>query len=337
MKLLFALMAVVALARPVGAENQKFRIATLAPPGSPWMQLLERAASEIAKITEQRITIKYYGGGQQGDERDFIRKIKLGQLDGAAVTSVGLSQIYPGIRVLELPMLFESQEEVEYVTGKMWPYFQKKFEEKDFRLGDRGELGWIYFFSKEKVSTLEELRKQKLWVWGDDLIGTTMLSKLNVSGVPLGVPEVDSALTSGKINAVFGSPLATIALQWNTKVKYMSAKPTVFAIGSTVFSLAAQKKVSAEDVKTLEAMGKRSQKKVRAVIRRANEEAHKTILKKGITTVEPSAELVSEMKAAAAKVQTELTDKVYSKEELAMVIGYRDEFRAQQAKKAAKK
>src|SRR5262249_13214536 len=162
--------------------------------------------------TNRRITIKYYTGGQQGDERDFIRKIKIGQLDGAAVTAAGLSMIDPSIRVLELPMLFESEDEVDYVATKMWPYFQKKFENKGFRLAERGELGWIYFLSKSKVTSIAELRKQKLWTLADDPLGTTILDKLKLNGVPLGVPEVDSALTSGRINACFSSPLGAIAL-----------------------------------------------------------------------------------------------------------------------------
>jgi TRAP-type transport system periplasmic protein len=329
MKLLLVVAGLVlASSRPAVAESKEFRIATLAPSGTPWMVLLERAAVEIAEKTEKRVTIKYYGGGQQGDERDFIRKIKLGQLDGAAITAMGLAQIDPSILVLQLPMLFASQDEVDYVAGKMWPYFQGKFEKKGFRLAERGEVGWIYFFSKEKVTSLAELRKQKLPVMGDDELVSTMTGKLKIQGVPLSITEIDAALTSGRVNACFSSPLGAIALQWHTKVKYMSSTPMVFAIGATVFALDAVKKVSKEDQKTIEALAKRSQKKARAVIRKANEDARKTLLRKGITVVDPSKEMVDELTAIATAVQSDLTGKLYSAEELAMVIKYRDEYRA---------
>ncbi|HEY5920119.1 MAG TPA: TRAP transporter substrate-binding protein DctP [Kofleriaceae bacterium] len=338
MKQLVALAVVlgVSWSRPVAAETQQIRIATLAPTGSPWMDILERAAAEITEATEQRIKIKYYTGGQQGDERDYIRKIKMGQLDGAAVTAAGLAMIEPSILVLSLPLLFTSQEEVDYVATKMWPYFQKKFEKKGFRLAERGELGWIYFFSKSKVTSIAELRKQKLWTLGDDQIGGTILDKLKLNGVPLGVPEVDGALTSGKINACFSSPLGAIALQWYTKVKFMSSTPMLFAIGATVMSLEAVKKVSTADQKTIEAIAKRSQKKARTVIRRANEDARKTLLRKGITVVDVPKEMIDELSGVAAEVQSELIGKVYSKEELDMVVKYRDEYRAKHAKPAAK-
>ena len=330
-RVLVVVVSLLALSRFAAAESREFRMATVAPAGSPWMDLLDKAAGEIADKTEKRVTIKYFPGGQQGDERDFIRKIKLGQLDGAALTAIGLTQIDPSILVLQLPMLFTSREEIDYVADKMWPYFQKKFEKKGFRLAERGEIGWIYFFSKNKVSSMEDLRKQKLWILNDDL-GSTMLDKLKIQGVPLGLPEVDAALTSGRINACFSSPLGAVALQWYTKVKYMSSTPMVFAIGATVISLDTVKKVSAEDQKTIESIAKRSSKKARSVIRQADDDARKTLVRKGITVVDPPKEMVDELTAMAGGVQGELTGKVFSKEELDMVIAYRDEYRKKHAK-----
>ncbi len=314
------------------AETQEIRIATLAPTGTPWMQLLEKAAAEITEKTDKRVKIKYYSGGQQGDERDYIRKIAAGQLDGAAVTAMGLSLIDSSILVLELPLLFKTQDEVDHVATKMWPYFQKKFEQKGYRLAERGELGWIYMFSKNKVTTMADLRKQKVWIWGTDSLGSTMVDKLKIQGVPLTVPEVDSALTSGRVNAVFSSPLGAIALQWYTKVKYMSSTPMVFGIGATVFSLTSAKKIAKEDQKIIENIAKRAQKKSRATIRKANEDARTTILRKGVSIVEPAQEMVDELTKIAAEVQAELTGKVFSKEELEMVIKYRDEYRSKTAK-----
>ena len=134
-------------------------------------------------------------------------------------------------------MMFQSAEELDYVADKMWPYFQKKFEKKGFKLNDRGEVGWIYFLSKNKVESLADLKGQKLWMWGDDQLVGAMFKKLGLNGVPLGVPEVDAGLTAGKINACYGSPVAAVALQWYSKVKYMTSMPMSFAIGATVISI----------------------------------------------------------------------------------------------------
>jgi len=320
--------AVTALAVAPTARADELRIATLAPSGSPWMEVLDKAANEIKEKTAGRVTLKYFEGGQQGDERDFVRKIKLGQLDGAAVTAVGLSMIDESIRVLELPMMFESVEELDYVADKLWPYFQKKFEAKNFRLQDRGEVGWIYFLSKNKVDKLSDLRGQKLWLWGDDRLVGAVFKKLGLNGVPLGVPEVDGALTSGKIDACYSSPLAAVALQWYSKVKFMTSMPMSFAIGATVVSAEGYKKLSAADAKAVEDISKANSKKLRKVIRKANEDSKGTMSRKGVSVVQTPIAMVDEFTKAATELWQEQAGKIYSKEELKMVLDARDEYRA---------
>jgi TRAP-type transport system periplasmic protein len=323
-----AALGALAWASPAIADNTELRLATLAPSGSPWMVVLNKGQAEINEKTAGRLTIKYYEGGQQGDERDFVRKIGLGQLDGAAVTSVGMSMIDQSIRVLELPMMFQSVEEVDYVADKMWPYFQKKFEKKGYKLNDRGEVGWLYFMTKDKAESLGALKGQKLWLWGDDLIVNALYKRLGFNGVPLGVPEVDAGLTSGKIAGCYSSPVAAVALQWSSKVKYMTSMPMSFAVGATVISTKAFAKASAEDIKSFETIGKATQKKLRKVIRKSNEDAKNTMTRKGVTVVTTPPAVVAEFEKAAQDVWKDLVGKVYSKEELDMVLKYRDEFRA---------
>src|SRR4051812_4368418 len=323
-----AAATVLASAPAAHADNAEIRLATLAPSGSPWMEVLNKAQGEIKTKTGGRVTLKYYEGGQQGDERDFVRKMGLGQLDGAAITSIGLAMIDESIRVLELPMMFQTAEEMDYVADKMWPYFQKKFEKKGFKLNDRGEVGWVYFMSKNKVESLADLKGQKLWMWGDDQLVGAMFKKLALNGVPLGVPEVDAGLTSGKITACYGSPVAAVALQWYSKVKYMTSMPMSFAIGATVVKIDSLKKMSAEDQKAVEEIGKASAKKLRKVIRKANEDAKSTMTRKGITVVQTPVAMVSDFEKQAQDVWKDLTGKIYTKEELDMVLKYRDEYRA---------
>jgi TRAP-type C4-dicarboxylate transport system substrate-binding protein len=323
-----AALTVLASVTPARAENVELRLATLAPSGSPWMQVLGKAQAEIKTKTGGRVTLKYYEGGQQGDERDFVRKMNAGQLDGAAITSIGLSMIDESIRVLELPMMFQSAQELDYVADKMWPYFQKKFEKKGYKLNDRGEVGWIYFLSKNKITSLSDLKGQKLWMWGDDQLVGAMFKKLGLNGVPLGVPEVDSGLTSGKINACYGSPVAAVALQWYSKIKYMTSMPMSFAIGATVVSMKSLAKISDADRKTVELIGKNGAKKLRKVIRKANEDAKTTMTRKGITVVPTPVATVDEFNTQAQAVWKQLTGTLFSKEELDMVLKYREEFRA---------
>jgi TRAP-type C4-dicarboxylate transport system substrate-binding protein len=320
--------AIAALTGRASADNAELRIASLAPSGSPWMEVLDKAAAEVKDKTAGRVTFKYFEGGQQGDERDFVRKIKLGQLDGAAVTAVGLSMIDESIRVLELPMMFQSAEELDYVADKLWPHFQAKFEKNGFRLNDRGEVGWIYFLSKSKVEKISDLRTQKLWLWGDDSLVGAVFKKLGLNGVPLGVPEVDGALTAGKIDACYSSPLAAVALQWYSKVKYMTSMPMSFAIGATVISNKAYSKLTPEDVKLVDDISRANARKLRKTIRKANEDAKGTMSRKGVTVVPTPVAMVDDFTKQSMELWDQLAGKIYSKEELKMVLDARDEYRA---------
>jgi TRAP-type C4-dicarboxylate transport system substrate-binding protein len=321
-------LAALAMSHPARADGTELRIASLAPSGSPWMEVLDKAAVEIKDKTAGRVSIKYFEGGQQGDERDFVRKIKLGQLDGAAVTAVGLSMIDESIRVLELPMMFQSVEELDYVADKLWPYFQKKFEKKGFKLNDRGEVGWVYFLSRSKVEKIPDLQGQKLWLWGDDQLVGAVFKKLGLNGVPLGVPEVDGNLTSGKIDACYGSPLAAVALQWSSKVKFMTSMPMSFAIGATVVSIDAYKKLSTDDAKVVEDISRANAKKLRKVIRKANEDAKGTMSRKGVSVVPTPIAMVDDFTKRSTELWNDLAGKIYSKEELKMVLDAREEYRA---------
>jgi TRAP-type C4-dicarboxylate transport system substrate-binding protein len=314
------------------ADNIEMRIATLAPAGSKWMETLDKVAAEVKDKTASRVTMKYFEGGSQGDERDYIRKIKAGGLDGAAVTAVGLAMIDESIRVLELPMMFDNMAEMDAVADKLWPYFQKKFATKGFKLLDRGEVGWVYFLSKNKVDSLETLKAQKVWMWGDDQLVGAIFRKIGVNGVPLGVPEVDASLTAGRINAAYGSPIAAVALQWYTKIKFMTSMPMSFAIGATVVSMDSLKKISEADQKGVLKIAKSAGKKLRKAIRKENENAKKVMISKGVKVVETPVAMIDQFRKDSEAVWKDLVGKVYSQDELDMVIKARDEFRAKNKK-----
>lgn len=332
LSILTALAALTLGTGIAAADNIEMRIATLAPAGSKWMETLDKVAAEIKDKTASRVTMKYFEGGSQGDERDYIRKIKAGGLDGAAVTAVGLAMIDESIRVLELPMMFDSMEEMDAVADKMWPYFQKKFATKGFKLLDRGEVGWIYFLSKNKVDSLESLKAQKVWMWGDDQLVGAIFRKIGVNGVPLGVPEVDASLTAGRINAAYGSPIAAVALQWYTKIKFMTSMPMSFAIGATVVSVDSLKKISETDQKDVLKIAKSAGKKLRKAIRKENENAKKVMISKGVKVVETPVAMIDQFRKDSEAVWKDLVGKVYSQDELDMVIKARDEYRAKNKK-----
>jgi TRAP-type C4-dicarboxylate transport system substrate-binding protein len=312
------------------ARADERRIATLAPEGSLWLEDMERGATEIRKLTKGRITVKFYAGGSQGDERDVIRKMRLEQLDGAALTSIGLGMIYPGIRVLELPFLWESVDEIDYVRKKMWPYFEEKFAEEGFTLLAAGDVGWVHLFSANPIESVDDLEAARMWAWTDDPIVRKLFKLMKLDGVPLGVPAVLAGLQSGRIDACYGSPLAAVALQWHTQVNYMSDEPVGYGLAGMVMRTDVWESASAEDREIQVDVGRKRMRKSIERIRRDNKRALKAMLKNGMKVLELPPEFETELRKQALALREKMAGDLYTQAELDMVLEYRDEYRAKQ-------
>ncbi len=128
------------------AGKTYIKFATLAPEGSSWMKQMRLLSKEISKQTDGEVALKFYPGGVSGDEKDVIRKMRIGQLHAAGFTGVGLGEILPEVRILDLPFLFNNDAEVRNVYEKMNPYFSKRFEDKGYVLIGWVPVGWIHFF-----------------------------------------------------------------------------------------------------------------------------------------------------------------------------------------------
>jgi TRAP-type C4-dicarboxylate transport system substrate-binding protein len=321
-----SLMLVLFFARPAAADGVVLKIATLAPEGSSWMKLFHAWAQKVEQRTEGRVKVKFYSGGVQGDERDVLRKIKLGQISGAAVTGIGLSSIAPETRALELARTYEELDKLRTLLG---PDIKKAFEAKGYVLGGWGDVGPVHLFSGKPVKTLDDLRSLKLWLWSDDPVSKQLFTALALHGVPMGVPEVLPGLSTGQIDSFFGSPLSTLALQWAGHVKYMTSITLSEATGATVISKAAWDKISPADQKILEEEAQAMQTLVTKQVREDNQRSLDAMKSKGLTVTDISPELEKELDKAAEKVARANAGEV-SKEFQDKVQKLVDEYRAKQ-------
>ena len=133
------------------------KIATVAPAGTTWMKEMKKGANNIKKATDGRVKLKFYPGGVMGNDKSVHRKIKVGQLHGGAFTSGGLAHIDPAIQSLSLPMLFDSEDEVEYVREKMDSSLKQSMEKNGFVLLGISGAGFAQILSKAPLTDLGEL------------------------------------------------------------------------------------------------------------------------------------------------------------------------------------
>jgi TRAP-type C4-dicarboxylate transport system substrate-binding protein len=309
---------VVALALLVGApafaQEHTIKIATLAPEGSLWMNLFHEWGKRIEEHTQAKLKVKFYAGGVAGDERDAVRKMRLGQINAAAVTAIGLGLIQSEVRVLELPMLIASYDELDFVRGKLDGEFRKKFEAKDYVLLMWGDVGPVHVFSNIPIKSKADLSQTKLWAWVDDPIIRMLFQQLGANGVPLGVPDVLPSLQTGLINACYGSPLSTLALQWYTKVKFMTQMHITQAVGAVVMLKKEFDKLSPEQQKVVLDDSKEMQPKLLKSIRDENTKSLASMKQAGLQVVESPKDMMAQFDDVAKAIRPKLEPSVYTHE-----------------------
>lgn len=234
------------------------KVGVLAPEGTGWAKNIKKMTTEIKEATKGNVDLKVYYGGSQGDEQDVLRKIRIGQLHGGIFTGKTLGEINGDVRVIELPFTFYNNREKALKTLQtLSPYFSQKFEQNKFKALGIFEIGQVYFVAQKKVSNLNEIKNLKIWSWDGDPIVTGMFEAMNLNGVPLALPDVLSSLSTGVVEAAYAPPIGILALQWNTKVKYLIDFPISYSIGAFVISQSAWQKVAPADQKIVEEIAKK--------------------------------------------------------------------------------
>jgi TRAP-type C4-dicarboxylate transport system substrate-binding protein len=190
------------------------KLGSLAPEGSPWDTALKKLAADWDRISGGEIVLKIFPGGIAGDEPDMVRKIRINQLQAAALTGIGLQQIANDILTIQLPLLIRTDEEFDYVLEKMQPTFNRLLKEKGFTALAWSLAGWATFFARDPVVYPRDLMKQKLQVDDSSPEMTLAWKKMGFQVIPLPSTGVMSALQSGMVDAFTLTPLTAAAMQW---------------------------------------------------------------------------------------------------------------------------
>lgn len=268
------------------------KIATLAPEGSSWMKLFRQLQTNVEARTEGRVRLKFYTGGVQGDERDVIRKMRGGQLDGAAITGIGLSMIDPEVRALEAARTYA---ELDHARDRLGALIKKRFDESGYVLMGWGDVGPVRIFSQRPIRSLDDLRQTKLWMWSDDPLTKQLFAALELRGVPLGVPEVLPALSTGSIDAFFGSPLSAMVLQWSTHAKYVTSAVIGMATGATVLTKKSWQAITPADQKIVVEEATKLEAAAIAQVRTDNTNALTAMKSRGLTEIPTPPEMQKEV------------------------------------------
>jgi TRAP-type C4-dicarboxylate transport system substrate-binding protein len=309
------LLYVTLLLAPPSAGGQPptvIKLATLAPEGSAWIQVLKAAADEAQQKTGNAVQFKIYPGGVMGDERDMVRKMHIGQIHAAMLSSASLASLYPEIDALQIPFLFSSYPEADFVVGKMEAGFKAGLEKNGYVALGWSEAGFVYLMSTVPVDTLELLRKAKVWIWNDSPMAKAIFEEADVMGVPLSIADVLVGLQTGLVEVVYAPPSVAVALQWFTRVKFVTDAPLNYMLGGLVARKEAFDKIDPPHQAVVKEVFQRHSTRLREAIRAENQEALSVMQKQGIKLLTPGEAQIADYKAISEKAMQRESSHKYS-------------------------
>jgi len=270
------------------AQAVTLKVATISPEGSSWMKSMRASAKEIEKKTEGRVKIKFYTGGVMGNDQAVLKKIRFRQLQGGALTSSSLANTYPDSQLYTLPMVFRNQQEIDYVRERLDSELLKGYEENGFVVFGFAGGGFAYLMSKDPLKTIEDVRSHKVWIPSNDKAASEIVKAFEVNPIPLSLGDVLPSLQTGIIDTVATSPIAAIALQWHTQVKYVIDLPILYIYAYfTVEKKAFNKLKPADQLVFTEVMTK-TFKGINEKNKSENEAAKQALANFGIEYIQPT-------------------------------------------------
>jgi TRAP-type C4-dicarboxylate transport system substrate-binding protein len=288
------------------------RFASLAPPGSAFMKVMKAWNRSLKKATQNRVELRFYSGGSQGDERDFIRKVRAGQVDAAGVTTTGLGMVVRPVLVLTAPGLITEYDQLERARTELGPRFNEMFEAAGFKNMAWGEAGKNRIFSVEKFAKPEDLKALRPWAWKDDPIFAELVRIVGANPVRMGVPEVYGGLQTRMIDVVPTSSIAAVAMQWYTRLNYVAKENFAIIVGGSLIKREKFDELSEADQKVLLDTSERAARALDTLARRDDETAYQSMIERGMVELDLSAHKV-EWDAVAAQTRKNLIGRVYSK------------------------
>jgi len=315
------------------AAEKSLRIGSLVPKNSLYhRQLLDIADSWR---TAQGSGAKYlvYPDGSQGGEAEMARRMRIGQLQGALLSVVGLREIEPSIAALQsMPLLFRNWEEVDYVREKMRPAMEKKFLDKGFVVLAWGDAGWVRFFSKEAAVRPDDYKRMKFFAWGSEPDQQAIMKSLGYTPVPLETTDILPAIQTGMINVVPSTPYFALATQVYNTAPHMLEINWAPIVGALVVTRKAWDDMSPAVQQAVRTASDKAGAQIRIKARQEVEEAVDAMKKRGLTVHKPNADQMKEWNELAEKLYPRIRGTMVPAETFDEVMAHLKTYRAGKGK-----
>jgi TRAP-type C4-dicarboxylate transport system substrate-binding protein len=303
------------------------KVGSIAPGGSPWDKALKKIAAEWKALSGGTIDMKIYPGGIVGTETDMIRKMRIGQIQAAIFTSMGMSYIQPDVFSISLPFLIRNDKELDYVMKKATPHFESLISKKGFTVVVWAKAGWINFFSTKPVVYPRDLKPLKLCVAEGDAELLQAWRTMGYNAIPLATNDLMTALQNGMVEAFYAPPLVAASFQWFGIAKNMCDVKVAPLVGGIVISKKTWEEIPSAVRPKLIASAKRIVDELYAETNGLEKRAIDTMLQNGLKIHPVPADGTRLWEKEAHKGYDAYVGKTFSRELLQRLQGYLKEYR----------
>jgi len=307
------------------------KLGTLAPDGSPWHQSLQLMGERWRKISGGQVKLVIYPGGVLGDEPDMVNKMRIGQIQAAGLSGAGLSGMEPGVMALQIPMMFDSYEELDYVRERIAPRLEKLLEGRGYVVLNWGDVGWVHFFSTRPATRLADMRAMKLFTWAGDNETLELWKSNGFRAVPLAATDILTGLQTGLIDAVPTTPLYALLNQSFGIARNMNDVKWAPLIGATVVSKRVWDSIPAGQRTEMLAVARDAGVGMQGAIRKMGDEAIATMQKRRLQVNHADAATVADWRKEAETVYPKLRGSMIPADLFDEVRRLRDEYRSSSA------
>lgn len=327
-RLLIAAFLTLTVFSHAPATAQTIKLATLAPQGSPWALALQDIASQWLEASNGKVRTRIFAGGVAGDEVDMVRKMRIGQLQAAALTGVGLAHITQDVRALQMPMLLRTDAELDFVRSRIADRLEGALVAKGFRVLNWVDAGWVQFFTSTPVVSPTDLKPHKLFAWVGETAHIDAWRSAGYQPIPLPATEIHTALSSGLITALPTTPVAALAFQWFGQAPHMTDINWAPLIGATVVTERAWKRVPDGLKANLAEQARNIGNVAQAKIRGLGQKAIAVMQQHGLTVHAVPDATVAQWEHGARAGYAALLDRIVPADLVSEVERLRDEYRA---------
>ena len=298
------------------------RLGTLLPAGVSYMKYAEKNAREIEALTDYRLKFELYPGGMLGDEPTMVKMVRKGELDSAIVSSYSLEEVFPEILVLSLPGLFRDEFELDFILKKYEPLLTRYARERGIEILSLNSVGCSPMYSTVPISGPHELNEKKIMRL-DNTIGWDL-------SIPLSLSEVETALSSGKVEVVFGPPALAVVMGWYPYIRYVYMACFSPMIGVVIANAGLYGNIPDDIGSVLKELIPRQQEPNFKLARRDNEIAMLGLMKRGVKIIRWSPEDMAKVLENAKSLWDFGAGKWYPRKLLDDIVRDLEEYRAGQ-------